>query len=254
MQRRFYSPSPEAHELGTTLAALRIRQRFCQDRAQRDSAATPRDPCADPLCRENSLRGADWRNERQNYGAAAQRKPGVCHKCAPNVAQTWPFCSVVYTTARTFPRGACWRVAEAAPPREGFFEFVARPPGSAAGAPLPVEDLGGFAALAGARCLLGRLRPTWRPCWLSWPRWPCCASWPGTTQREACVRRRAAFGRGLAARPGHRPRCAPVLPAYRCGYEGKLAKGRRWRRIRLQSGAESGNWVTENPKMRQPKS
>ena len=98
---------------------------------------------------------------------------------------------------------------------EGFFEFVARRPGGSSGAPLPVEDLGGFAALAGARYLLGRLRPTWRPCWLAWPRWPCCASCPGTAQREAGVRRRAAFGRGLAARPGHRPRCAPFLPAYR---------------------------------------
>ena len=101
-------------------------KRSCQDPAQRDSAATPRDPCPDPLCRENSPSGADWRTERQNYGAAAQRKPGMCHKCVPNVAQTWRFCSVDYTTGRTLPLGACWRVDEAAPPREGFFEFVAR--------------------------------------------------------------------------------------------------------------------------------
>jgi hypothetical protein len=172
MPRLFYATDAGAHQLGTTLAALRLRQGSCQNRAQRVAAATPRDPCADPLCRENSLRGARWLTERENYGAAAPRKPRVCPKCAANVAQMWRFCSVVYTTARTFPRWACWRVAEAAPPREGFFEFVARQPGGAAGAPQPVQDLGGFAALAGASRLLGRLWPTWRPCWLSSPGWP----------------------------------------------------------------------------------
>ena len=123
-------------------------KRSCQNRAQRDSAATPRDPCADPLCRENSLRGADWRTERENYGAAAQRKPRVCPKCAANVAQTWRFCSVVYTTARTFPRGAGWRVARPRHREKAFSSSWRRQPGGAAGAPQPVEDLGGFAALA----------------------------------------------------------------------------------------------------------
>jgi hypothetical protein len=86
----------------------------------------PTRPLRRPLCRGNPLRGARWRTERQNYGAAAQQKPGMCLKCVPSVPQTWPFCSVDYTTARTSPRGACWRVAEAAPPRRRLFEFGSR--------------------------------------------------------------------------------------------------------------------------------
>ena len=87
------STKPRGHQLGTALAALRLRQRSCQNRAQRDPAATPPDPRADPWCRQTSLRGASWRNERQNYGATAQRKPGVCPKCTPNLCKC--ACSVV---------------------------------------------------------------------------------------------------------------------------------------------------------------
>ena len=146
MPRLFYATDAGVLQLGTILAALRLRQRSCQNPALRDCAATPRDPCADPLCRENSLRGAGWRTERQNYGLAAPRKP----RGIPSLAHvwhtfgaTWRFCSIHYTTARAFPRGACWRVVEAAPPREGYFRVRAAPPyvpGIAPGMPFSVSQ------------------------------------------------------------------------------------------------------------------
>jgi hypothetical protein len=47
----------------------------------------------------------------------------------PKLMQMCLFCSVLYTTARTFPRGACWRVAQAAPPRRRLFRVRGAPTG-----------------------------------------------------------------------------------------------------------------------------
>jgi hypothetical protein len=48
MQHLFYSTSPVAHQLGAILAAVRVRQGSCRNRAKRVSAATPRDPFRRP--------------------------------------------------------------------------------------------------------------------------------------------------------------------------------------------------------------
>ncbi len=79
------------------------------------------------------------RTERENEVAAEQRKPKACPKCVPNVAQTCGVRSVPCTTGRALPRLASWRAAVRTRNRAA-------------------QDLGGFAALAGASCLLlGRL-------------------------------------------------------------------------------------------------
>jgi len=114
-------------------------------------------------------------------------------------------------------------------PAGGFPEFLQ---GGAAGAPQQVEDLGGLAARPGAGCFLGRLG-----------RRGACVGLlgrgghvgrPGRGRRHVWPvwgNVRLFVGRWLP-RPRHRPRHSPFLLACRLGQKAKLAKGRRWERMR----------------------
>jgi hypothetical protein len=142
----------------------------------------------------------------------------MCRKRAEtcgNVSQTCRVCSVHYTTARAFPRlcllpqPTCVRGIA---PRRTWAVLLA--PG---GRRLPAS---------------GATYSTWRPCWPSSPGWPCCPTRPGTAPRGACVRQRAAFCRALAASARAPAPAFAVSSGMPLRKKPKLAKGRRWGRMR----------------------
>ena len=152
--------------------------------------------------------GTQWRQSNGKRGWV----PSVAQTYA-NVVQTCRVRSVLYTTGRAFPRIAAWRADVRTRNRAA-------------------QDLGGFAALAGAGCrLLGHwagVTPV-----LPFLAWGGHCSRPGLGQRNVgpvCGNVRLLGGRWPLDR-GTGLGVGGFLLLCRFGQESKLAKGWRWGRI-----------------------
>ena len=151
-------------------------------------------------------------------GRTMRRQSTGNRGCVPTVPQT---CrkrvgAVVYTTLphAPFPAFAAWRADVRTRNRAA--------PG-----------LGGFAALACAGCRLhGQLGRRGARVGLVRRGGHVCPTWPGTAQRGACVRQTCGFRAGVGASAWRTGPSFAVSSGMPFRKKSKLAKGRRWERMR----------------------
>jgi hypothetical protein len=162
------------------------------------------------LSRAGGLSGRTMRRQSTGNRGCVPNVPQTCG----NVSQTCRVRSVHYTTARAFPR-LC-RLAR----RRAYAESRRAGPGR-------------FCCLGGRRLPASwATGPTWRPCWPCSPGWPCLPdlAWDGATWCLCAAT--CGFRAGVGASAWRTGPAFAVSSGMPFRKKSKLAKGRRWERMR----------------------